>query len=405
MEFPRTGYKNLNLKTTDDCGNETRGVRQVVIVQNLLAGQYINVAESGDTATISADISADYYDKVQIHDLLADIDTVSFKVVASLPTQGLANVIYLVEKTAPDVGYDQFIWNTVDRVFEPIGDTDIDLSEYYTKTQSDGRYYQKSEVYNKTESDTRYYQKTETYNKTETDALLDEKQDKLTTGVDPTPADSVTLSSVDLSTKKVTKVSLLGIWNYIKGKFGGSMVSPVVDSTRISGIDSSQSNIHSYFSASALWDYIVTKATQAITASATHLQIPSAKAVLDFVQARRRYQHTLVRYNNDSKQYPMGWVIIVTNNATETYASFAKWLYDNNYRSPETSYWHCGGCCGTTGVRNQADTGTAYIGRVTSGVYSTDGTTMMFKYDYNGTVSIIEARSTVYTEPFLKPLS
>ena len=210
---------------------------------------------------------------------------------------------------------------------------------------------------------------------------------------------------VALSTKKVTKVSLLGIWNYIKGKFGGSMVSPVVDSTRISGLDSSQSNIHSYFSASDLWDYIVTKVTQTITASATHLQIPSAKAVLDFVQARRRYQHTLVRYNNDSKQYPMGWIILITNNSTETYASFAKWLYDNNYRTPEASYWHCGGCCGTTGVRNQQDTGTAYIGRVVSGAYSTDGTSMMFKYDYNGTVSITEARTTVYSEPFLKPLS
>lgn len=106
---------------------------------------------------------------------------------------------------------------------------------------------------------------------------------------------------------------------------------------------------------------------------------------------RRRVLHILVRKNNDAGQFPMGWVAIVTANTQETYASFCTWLYNKNYRSPETSYGFTGGCCGTTGVRNSADTGTAYVGRITSGAYSTNGASLCFKFDYNGTVTDIPA--------------
>lgn len=114
--------------------------------------------------------------------------------------------------------------------------------------------------------------------------------------------------------------------------------------------------------------------------------------------ARKKSLHLLVRYNNDAKQYPMGWIAIVTANTTETYASFAKWLYNKNYRSIETSYPFVGGCLGTTGVASTSG-GTAYVGRVGSGAYSADGTTVTFKWDYNGTTNAAAARCSVISFP------
>lgn len=113
---------------------------------------------------------------------------------------------------------------------------------------------------------------------------------------------------------------------------------------------------------------------------------------------RKKSLHILTRYNNDAKQYSMGWIAIVTANTTETYDSFAKWLYNKNYRSIETTYPFVGGCLGTTGVASTSG-GTAYVGRVGSGAYSADGTTVTFKWDYNGTTNAASARCSVISFP------
>ena len=192
-------------------------------------------------------------------------------------------------------------------------------------------------------------------------AIDEAKQDKLTAGAEiTTVADATTVSQVDLTNKKSFPISALNIWNYIKGKFTVSTISTVEDTTTIADVNTSNANPVSRFTAATLWTYILTKLTTTIGSASTNQQAPSNKAVYDYVEARRRYLHILVRYNNDAKEYPMGWLTLITDNATETYATIAKWLYDNNHRTPQTSYYWVGGCCGTTGVRNQADTGTAY---------------------------------------------
>lgn len=110
------------------------------------------------------------------------------------------------------------------------------------------------------------------------------------------------------------------------------------------------------------------------------------------------YRHTLVRYNNDSYEYPMGWCIIINDKPSMTFSDVKTWLQTNGYTSMTNSYWYCGGCCGTTGVRNAADTGTAYVGRVTSGIYIDTGTdTVYFKFDYNGSVQVLESRVKITT--------
>ena len=50
-----------------------------------------------------------------------------------------------------------------------------DFSDYYTKTQSDGRYVLKTDAYTKTESDNRYVLKEKVYTKAEVDAIVSEK--------------------------------------------------------------------------------------------------------------------------------------------------------------------------------------------------------------------------------------
>ena len=70
------------------------------------------------------------------------------EVVTKLPSTGEVNVIYLVKKVGknPDV-HDEYIY--VENTWEKIGNTEVDLSNYYTKEQV----YSKSEVYTKTEVD------------------------------------------------------------------------------------------------------------------------------------------------------------------------------------------------------------------------------------------------------------
>lgn len=116
------------------------------------------------------------------------------------------------------------------------------------------------------------------------------------------------------------------------------------------------------------------------------------------VKSALSYRHTLIRYNNDNHEYPMGWCIIINDKPSMTFADVKTWLTSNGYTSATNSYWYCGGCCGTTGVRNAADTGTSYVGRVTSGIFIDTGTdNVYFKYDYNGTVQVLESRSVIKT--------
>lgn len=194
IQYPENGKKQVKLKSTDLCGNTRNGVREVNIIQRLLAGQYINIVEDGDKATISADISPDYYNKYQINEIIGDLGTVKFKIVSALPAVGAENVIYLVPKEAPDVGYDQYIWDADARMFYPIGDTDIDLSDYYTNLQADAKF---QEILSNSSAIS-------------------------------TVTDTTDFSQVSLGTKTVRQATGLSIWNYIKSKMVGAISSVIM---------------------------------------------------------------------------------------------------------------------------------------------------------------------------------
>lgn len=80
--------------------------------------------------------------------MIGNLANLRIEVVTELPSTGEVNVIYLVKKagTNPDV-HDEYIY--VENTWEKIGNTEVDLSNYYTKEQV----YSKSEVYTKTEVD------------------------------------------------------------------------------------------------------------------------------------------------------------------------------------------------------------------------------------------------------------
>lgn len=78
--------------------------------------------------------------------MIGNLANLRIEVVTKLPSTGEVNVIYLVKKVGknPDV-HDKYIY--VENTWEKIGNTEVDLSNYYTKEQV----YSKSEVYTKTE--------------------------------------------------------------------------------------------------------------------------------------------------------------------------------------------------------------------------------------------------------------
>lgn len=130
---------------------------------------------------------------------LGGITGVSFQIVASyeeLPTIGENGVIYLVPngKTGNNA-YDEYIWVTSDGTgkYEKIGSTEVDLSDYYTKEQADGKFLQQTtfnttiaNYYTKDDSDGRYYTQdyitANYYTKTQTDTELGKKVNGNATG-------------------------------------------------------------------------------------------------------------------------------------------------------------------------------------------------------------------------------
>lgn len=264
------------------------------------------------------------------------------------------------------------------------------------------------------------------------------KQNNITTTVQNTnPSDSDYLSDLNTSNDATTnkRWTFAKIWNWITSKLSTSITSSSTD-TQIPSAkavwDSVYTGVLNYSSMSGLDDILsavnvqdgcskfayITNLTPAKTAGASknegYIKVSknNNKAMIEFFpydDAERwwviknttwgdwtngaKYMHTLVRYNSESKEYTMGWFSIINEKKTMTLAEIKEWLSENNHTSIQSTYHWCGGCLGTTGVRNSADTGTAYVGKVASGVYyNTSSDTIFFKWDYNGTTSIVEGK-------------
>lgn len=74
------------------------------------------------------------YTKEEVNTLIGNLATMEIRAVDNLPARGKSNVIYLVPKDSAQTNNakDEYLWTGT--AFEKIGDTEIDLSNYLTKT-------------------------------------------------------------------------------------------------------------------------------------------------------------------------------------------------------------------------------------------------------------------------------
>ena len=78
---------------------------------------------------------SDYYTKDQIDAIVAALDTLSLEPVEQLPTEDISTTtIYLLETATPGT-YEQYLY--LNNTWVLLGSTDVDLSNYYNKSQID----------------------------------------------------------------------------------------------------------------------------------------------------------------------------------------------------------------------------------------------------------------------------
>ena len=82
-------------------------------------------------------LNSNYYNKSEVNNLLSNINGAEFKIVDSLPSVGESNIIYLLlnEQNV----YDEYVWIPESESYQNIGTTQVSMSNYYTKSETDSR--------------------------------------------------------------------------------------------------------------------------------------------------------------------------------------------------------------------------------------------------------------------------
>ena len=201
--------------------------------------------ETNNLLSSKADSSAlaNYYTKSETYtkdevDSLVEAK-VAFQVVDTLPTTGETAIIYLVPLADPETQniYDEYMW--IGGAWEHIGSTKTDLSDYYTKEETDTKLDTRanvSSVYTKTETDSKLSSKADSssvYTKTETDTKLNAKANQSTTytktevdtklGNKANSADVYTQSQID--TKLNSKADKTALSSYYTKTESDSLLS------------------------------------------------------------------------------------------------------------------------------------------------------------------------------------
>ena len=109
----------------------TQGSR-ITITNNVISAD----SEIDDNASISSTTKT--WSISKIAQAIATISSLNIEIVNTLPTQDISTTtIYFVPKTTAEQNniYDEYIY--INNAWELIGTTEIDLTNYYTKTQTD----------------------------------------------------------------------------------------------------------------------------------------------------------------------------------------------------------------------------------------------------------------------------
>ena len=218
----------------------TAGTRIILNGNEINTVEFINDSITSATNTWSANKIKGLFDSLS--------GKIEVRIVAAKPENPINSTMYYVGSTAP---YD--IWFYVNDEYTYFGTTDIDLSNYYTKSEVDdlldnkvdkvagkslvldadiaqittnkndivslGNEKVDKEVGKSLVSDTDIAQIST--NKTNIATLQNNKQDKISDSTLDSVSDSTTVSSVDAAAKTNKTFTLSALWNYIKGKITG----------------------------------------------------------------------------------------------------------------------------------------------------------------------------------------
>lgn len=128
-EEPTEGSKNLIT---------SGGVWQAIDNVHTTINNQIKSSIVDNLESLAADKSLSANQGRILKEMIANLANLQIEIVNQLPSVGETNIIYLVKKSgsAPDI-HDEYVF--VDGKWEKIGDTEIDLSNYYTRDEVDDK--------------------------------------------------------------------------------------------------------------------------------------------------------------------------------------------------------------------------------------------------------------------------
>lgn len=128
-EEPTEGSKNLIT---------SGGVWQAIDNVHTTINNQIKSSIVDNLESLAADKSLSANQGRILKEMIANLANLQIEIVDQLPSVGETNIIYLVKKSgsAPDI-HDEYVF--VDGKWEKIGDTEIDLSNYYTRDEVDDK--------------------------------------------------------------------------------------------------------------------------------------------------------------------------------------------------------------------------------------------------------------------------
>lgn len=142
-------------KTLEELGIQEKGnyVTEIELSQNLdKKANKEDIPDVSSFITNTVNNLTNYYTKLEtytqseVNNLIGSITTINFKVVDTLPEIGESNLIYLVPSITKSIQNikDEYIW--VDNNWESIGSTQVDLTNYYNKSEVDSKFALKTDL-------------------------------------------------------------------------------------------------------------------------------------------------------------------------------------------------------------------------------------------------------------------
>lgn len=114
---------------------QSTDLNKLSLITNAIDGSEAFAVDTGTTYVLydgQWSIKSSELTPAKMAEILGDITSIDYQVVAALPTTGIKGTIYLVNHShGEDDIYDEYIW--VNGIYEKIGNTDVDLRNYIQK--------------------------------------------------------------------------------------------------------------------------------------------------------------------------------------------------------------------------------------------------------------------------------